>query len=125
MSPTGTWPLAIGCCLGGAQRIRIRAKILVESSGEDFEVPLPTDIENLEKWGQTVCELPKVKSAGYNYTELITAETTYAKWVQDNACRLKGNPLVQDMAAFLKRAGLKLVTKTKETETVMHRKTKP
>ena len=67
------------------------------------EVKFPPGISNLEDWGCTVCRLPKVKSLGLCYSELVADPKTHQKYLEwvlgHGACR--GGRL-EDLYLYLK-----------------------
>ena len=67
------------------------------------KVELPPGISNLEDWGSTVCRLPKVKSLGLCYTELVDDPKThqeYLEWILAHGSGRGGR--LEDLYLFLK-----------------------
>lgn len=67
------------------------------------EIKLPPGIPDLTTWGQTVCELPKVKSEGMTYAELVKSTNSehkeYLEWVIK--CGQSKGPRCNDLRNYL------------------------
>ena len=66
---------------------------------------LPAGVQSLAQWGQTLCELPKVKSMRASYGDLVTQAATnqeLRRYLTDFVMRHNGpSPKVRDLRAYL------------------------
>lgn len=80
---------------------------------------LPSGIQSLSHWGQTICELPKVAHMDLSYEEMITKAKTnsmvadYLKWVFTAGVK---SDKVDDLKAYLKARKWNPTTKEADSD---------
>ena len=100
---------------------------------EDVKIPMPSDIADVHKWGECICETEKYQQAGLSYYELVHKAKTdsdckqYLSWIKSRFGYVQGKDHPsekmtpgKDLARFLQRIGWTGV----ESTTSFHRRFK-